>query len=245
MNANPITAAMTDRRASGTAPAASSDACPAPAAENAARAATATAKAASTRGRRSRRAGLDCPEGQRRPSPRPRRPARPSQTAPAGAATGRRGTAGSAASPDRDVDEEDQPPGHRASAARPGPGRRKTRATPPIAHSATARARADRIGVGMADQRHRDGIITAAAAPCTNRAATSTPRPRRQAAATDASDEQRHAGPNARRARSGRTATRPTAAAPRTSACTRRPPTAARHPGRQVGADSPAAPRSR
>lgn len=50
-------------------------------------------------------------------------------------------------------------------------------AAPPIAHRTTARARRAGSANARPTRAIDDGIMTAAAAPCTSRPATSTPRP--------------------------------------------------------------------
>ncbi len=58
----------------------------------------------------------------------------------------------------------------------PSTGPEQEATAPPIAHTATARARRPGSGYAWPISAIDDGIITAAAAPCTNRAAISAPR---------------------------------------------------------------------
>ncbi len=71
---------------------------------------------------------------------------------------------------------------------------------PPIAHMATARARRAGSGNAWPIRAIDDGIMTAAAAPCTSRAVTSTPRPGARPQAAEASTNPATPAPNARRA---------------------------------------------
>jgi hypothetical protein len=82
----------------------------------------------------------------------------------------------------------------------PSTGPDEDAAAPPIAHTATARARLAESAYAWPMRAVEDGIITAAAAPCTNRAATSVPRLGARPQATEATANAPSPAANARRA---------------------------------------------
>ena len=90
---------------------------------------------------------------------------------------------------------------HETRVSRPpttGPADDATEA--PIAHTATARARLPGCGYAWPISAIDDGITTAAAAPCTNRDATSTPKPGARPHPADAATNTVMPMPKARRA---------------------------------------------